>query len=142
MIHQELKEVAQSLDHYVDAVSRLSQAIEQNGIPVDSEASMKRLLMPLQFFTDTIMPRFSVLLNGETQKWYLLSRRLGTRIRTLQGDEGSQKRRTVAARPTVYKTQTVYKTSHVASPPTTVVRSPIIEIPPWLHPMAKIGRRG
>lgn len=93
MIHQELKEVAQSLDHYVDAVSRLSQAIEQNGIPVDSEASMKRLLMPLQFFTDTIMPRFSVLLNGETQRWYLLSRKLGTRIRTLQGNQGSQKRR-------------------------------------------------
>lgn len=136
MIHQELKEVAQSLDHYVDAVSRLSQAIEQNGIPVDSEASMKRLLMPLQFFTDTIMPRFSVLLNGETQKWYLLSRRLGTRIRTLQGNEASQKRRTATAVPAVHKTP------HVVSPSTVVVRSPIIEIPPWLHPMAKIGRRG
>lgn len=142
MIHQELKEVAQSLDHYVNAVSRLSQAIEQNGIPVDSEASMKRLLMPLQFFTDTIMPRFSVLLNGETQKWYVLSRRLGTRIRTLQGNEGSQKRRTATAGPTVYKTQTLYKATHVVSPSTIVVRSSIIEIPPWLHPMVKIGRRG
>lgn len=136
MIHQELKEVAQSLDHYVDAVSRLSQAIEQNGIPVDSEASMKRLLMPLQFFTDTIMPRFSVLLNGETKKWYVLSRKLGTRIRTLQGNQGSQKRR-IATGGTA-----VYKATHIARPPTTVVRSLIMDVPPWLHPMVKIGRRG